>query len=469
MSSFQGKPLDTAFVIEVIYKVGIRVFSTDSIKIELFLLLLLISLNGLFALSELAIVSSRKARLDQLAKEGDSRARVALDLANSPDSFLPTIQIGITFVGILAGAFGGATIAHAFAAFFAAVPLLERYSKALGLGLVVIIITYLSLVIGELVPKRLALNNPERIARLIAPFIRGLSFLMHPLVVLLSSSTNLMLRIFRVKPSTEPPVTEEEIKQLIDQGTQAGTFHEFEQDVIERVFRLADRRVAVLMTPRNDIVWLDLNESEEDTRRIVAQHKYSFFPAARDSLDNIVGVISGKDLLSLSMEAKPLTLKEISRKPLFVSEITPAVKVLELFKKSGTHIALVVDEYGTIQGLVTFDDILGSLFEDVEAASEGEKEIISREDGSWLMVGSLPLDEFADFLEIGALSEEERAGMITLGGFAMARIGTVPSEGQHFNWREFRIEVVDMDGRRVDKVLVSRIKDESKGVLNSSK
>jgi putative hemolysin len=416
----------------------------------------------LLALSELALVSSRKARLEQWAKGGDSRARVALDLANSPDSFLPTIQIGITFVGILAGAFGGATIANALAEVVAAIPLLARYSHAISLGIVVFSITYLSLIVGELVPKRVALNNPERIARLIAPPIRRLSRFMHPLAILLSGSTNMLLRLFRIKPSTEPAITEDEIKLLIDQGTQAGTFHEFEQDVIERVFRLADRRVAVLMTQRTDIVWLDLDESEEETRRKIAQHKYAFFPVGRDSLDNIVGVVGGKDLLSLAMEAKPLNLKEISRKPLFVSETTPAVKLLELFKKSGTHIALVVDEYGAIQGLVTFDDILGSLFEDVEAAAEGEKGIIAREDGSWLMVGSLPLDEFEDFLETGEISEEERAGMVTLGGFVMARIGTVPSEGQHFEWKGLRLEVVDMDGRRVDKVLVSRIKEERK-------
>lgn len=422
----------------------------------------LVILNGVFALSEIAIVASRKARLEQWAKEGDRRAGIALDLANSPDSFLSTIQVGITFIGILAGAFGGATIAEILARYFSRFPLLSRYSEAIGLGIVVICITYLSLIVGELAPKRLALNNPEKIARLIASPIRRLSRAAHPLVVLLSASTNLLLRVFRVKPSSEPSVTEEEIKLLIDQGTRAGTFQEFEQETIERVFRLADRRVSVLMTPRTDIVWLDLNDSEEETRQKISRHKYSFFPVARDAVDNLAGVVSGKDLLSLAMEGEAFNLKELLLKPLYVSETTPAVKVLELFKKSGTHIALVVDEYGGILGLVTFDDILGSVFEDVEDAAEGEKEIVEREDGSWLMAGSLALDAFADFLEIGKISEEERAGMNTLGGFVMVKMGAVPSEGQRFEWKGFKIEVVDMDGRRVDKVLVSRIQDKKK-------
>ena len=434
----------------------------NAIGLEILLIVLLVVLNGVFALSELAIVSSRKARLEQWAKEGDRRARTALELANSPGSFLSTIQVGITFIGILAGAFGGATIAEILARYFSQFPLLAKYSPAISVAIVVVCITYLSLIIGELVPKRIALNNPEKIARLIAPPIQRLSRVMHPLVVLLSGSTNALLSIFRIKPSAEPAVTEEEIKLLINQGTRAGTFQEFEQDTIERVFRLADRRVAVLMTPRTDIVWLDLNESEEETRRKIAKHRYSFLPVARDTLDNIAGVVDGKDLLSLVMEGKPLNLKDIIRKPLFVSETTLAVKVLELFKKSKTHIALVVDEYGGILGLVTFDDILRSVFEDVEDAAEGEKEIVEREDGSWLMAGSLALDEFADFLEIGEISEDERAGMNTLGGFVMTRVGAVPSEGQRFEWKGFKIEVVDMDGRRVDKVLVSRIKDDIK-------
>lgn len=422
--------------------------------LEMTLIVALILLNGLFSLAEMALVSARKARLEQLAKDGHNRASLALDLANSPESFFPTIQIGITFIGILAGAFAGATIAELLAGYLAGYPYFARHSEALGVAVVVICITYLSLVIGELVPKRLALSHPERLACLVAPSIKRLSRLALPLVVLLNASTNILLRLFRVRSATEHSISEEEIKLLIDQGTRAGTFQEFEQDTIERVFRLADRRVAVLMTPRADIIWLDLSESEEESKRKIARHKYAFFPVAHEGLDNVVGVIRGKDLLSVVMEGRQFNLKEIIRRPLFVWETTPAVRVLELFKKSGTHIALVVDEYGAILGLVTFDDILRSVFEDIEDGEEGEKEIVRREDGSWLISGSLPLDEFMDFLEI-KLSEEGRVGMNTVGGFVMTRIGSVPAEGQFFEWKGLRFEVVDMDGRRVDKILVS--------------
>jgi len=429
----------------------------SSIGLEILFIVFLIILNGLLALSEIALVSARKTRLERLAKEGNSRAHIALKLVNSPDEFLSTIQIGITFVGILAGAFGGATISEVPARYFAVFPLLAPYSETISVIIVVISITYLSVIIGELIPKRLALNNPENLACLVAPAINRLSRMAYPLVFLLSGSTNILLRVFRFKTSTEPAVTEEEIKLLIDKGTQAGVFQEFEQDTIERVFRLADRRVSVLMTHRADIIWLNLNESAEETKHKIAQYKYSSYPIIRDTLDNIVGVVRGKDLLSIAMEDKPFNIKEICRNPLFVSETTPAVKVMEFFKKARTHIAFVVDEYGTIQGLVTFGDILRSVFEDVEDTIEGERDIVKREDGSWLISGSLPLDEFMDYMDVGERNEEKQAGINTVGGFAMAKIGSVPSEGQHFVWKGLRVEVVDMDGRRIDKILVSRI------------
>ncbi|MBI5557085.1 MAG: HlyC/CorC family transporter [Deltaproteobacteria bacterium] len=426
--------------------------------IEISLIIFLIIVNGVFALAEIALVSARKARLQQWAAEGDTKAGIALELADAPNNFLSTIQIGITFIGILAGAFGGATLAELLTPRIAAFPLLAPHSEGIAFTIVVVGITYLSLIIGELAPKRLALNNPEKVARLVAPSIKQLSRLAHPLVILLSGSTSLLLRVFRVKPSSEPGITEEEIKLLINSGTQAGIFQEFEQDTIERVFRLADRRVAVLMTPRANVIWLDLNESEEEIKRKIALHKFSFFPVAQNALDDIVGVIRAKELLSLTMEGKAFNLREISRKPLFVWESTPAVKVLELFKKSGMHIALVVDEYGAIHGLVTFGDILRSVFEEIEDGAEGEKEIVEREDGSLLISGSLPLDEFMDYLEAGKLSVEERTEMHTVGGFVMEKIGAVPAEGQHFEWKGLRFEVVDMDGRRVDKILMSGMK-----------
>jgi len=378
----------------------------DKIWIEIGLIVFLIVLNGLLALSELALVSARKTRLEQRAKEGDARAAVALKLVDSPDSFLSTIQIGITFIGILAGAFGGATLAEGIGLRLAGFPVLAPYAEAVSVTVVVVCITYLSLILGELIPKRIALNDPENIACLAAPAIHLLSRLAHPLVILLSSSTNLSLRILGFKATIASAVTEEEIKLLIDKGTQAGTFQEFEQDTIERVFRLADRRVAVLMTPRADIVWLNLNESPEETKHKIARHKYSSYPLARDRFENIAGVIRSKDLLSLIMEDKPFDLEKICRPPLFVYETTPAVKAMELFKTTQRHMAFVVDEYGTTQGLVTFGDILRSVFEDVEDTVEGESDIVKREDGSLLVSGSLPLDEFMDYMEIENLTEE---------------------------------------------------------------
>ena len=432
-----------------------------SLSIETLLLIFLILLNGLLSLSELALISARKARLEQLANEGDRKAGVALRLANSPNNFLSTIQIGITFVGILSGAFGGATIAEFLAEHLSRIPLLAPYGKTIGVVLVVVCITYLSLIVGELVPKRLALNNPEKIARLVAPMIAHLSRLAHPLVLLLGGSTNLLLRLFRFKPAAESSVTEEEIKLMINEGTRAGTFQQFEQNTIERVFRLADRRVTVLMTPRIDMIRLSLDESMEETKRRITESKHSSYPVVQHTLDNIIGVVRGKDLLSMIIEENIFDLRRLCRKPVFVSASSQAVTVLELFKRSGTHIAFVVDEYGLVLGLVTYGDILRSVFEDIEDAYSGKREIVEREDGSWLVAGSLPLDDFLDYMEIRKLSEELHIGMNTVGGFAMAKIGAVPRETDHFLWKGMRFEIVDMDGRRVDKILVSRIADKA--------
>ncbi len=428
----------------------------NSLSLEIILLFFFILLNGLLSLSELALVSARKARLEQLANEGDARSGIALRLANTPNNFLSTVQIGITFIGILSGAFGGATIAEFLARHLAMFPLLAPYGKTIGVVLVVVCITYLSVIIGELIPKRLALNNPEKIARLVAPTIALLSRLAHPLVLLLGGSTNLLLRFFGFKASAESSVTEEEIKLLMNEGTRAGTFQQFEQNTIERVFRLADRRVTVLMTPRADMIRLSLDETMEQTKRRLTEHKHSSYPVVQHTLDNIIGVVRGKDLLSMIIEEKSFNLKTLCQNPVFVSAASQAVTVLELFKKSGTHIAFVVDEYGLILGLVTYGDILRSVFEDVEDTVAEKREIVEREDGSWLVAGSLPLDEFLDFMQIKNMSEEPHSNMNTVGGFAMAKIGAVPHETQHFLWKGLRFEIIDMDGRRVDKILVSR-------------
>jgi putative hemolysin len=426
-----------------------------SIILEALVIFLLIILNGIFAMSEIAVVSARKARLQQWAEAGDTKARDALDLANAPNQFLATVQIGITLIGILAGAFGGATIADELASWLDDIPLLAPYSHALSLAIVVTIITYLSLIVGELVPKRLALNDPERLAAAIASPMRALSRVAHPIVHLLASSTEFVLRMLGMKPSTEPPVTEEEIRTLIAQGAQAGMFEEAEREMVERVFRLGDRRVGAVMTPRTKIVWLDRDAPPEEIRQTLTGSAHSRFLVAHESLDNVLGVVHAKDLLAHCLGDQAVNLTTTLQQPLYVPESMAALKVLELFKQSGTHIALVVDEYGGIQGLVTPNDILEAIVGDLPAAGEvAEPLALQREDGSWLLDGMLPVDEFKALFHLGPLPGQDQGVYHTLAGFVIMQLGRIPMAADCFEWEGLKIEVVDMDGNRVDKVLV---------------
>lgn len=417
---------------------------------EIALILLLLVANGIFSTAEMAVVSSRKAKLQQMANEGDANAREALDLANDPNMFLATIQIGITLIGLLTGAVGGATIAGRLAVLLGRIPALQRYSEAISFFLVVFSLTYLSLIIGELAPKRLALHNAERIAAGMAKPMRVLSRIAYPGVRLLGASTDLLLRLFRVRPSEESPVTEEEIQVLLEQGTEAGVFDAGEQDMVEGVFRLGDRRVAGLMRPWTEIVWLDVNTSPEEIRRAITESGFSRFPVCDGSLDHVLGIVQAKDLLIRCLEDQPLDLRTSLQEPLFVPESMPASKLLELFKTSApTHMALVIDEYGSLAGLVTMNDILEEIVGDIEP---DEPEAVQRQDGSWLLDGMLPVDDFKELFGISKLPGE--GDYQTLGGFVMMQMGRVPAAGEWFEWDRYRIEVVDMDGNRVDKVLV---------------
>ncbi|MDF5706401.1 MAG: hemolysin family protein [Nostoc sp. S4] len=427
----------------------------SSITFEILIILVLIIANGVFSMSEMAIVSARKVRLQQLANQGDAKAKVALKLAESPNNFLSTIQVGISLIGILTGAFGGATIANRLAIYVRLVPLLAPYSEPISFGIVVLIITYLSLIIGELVPKRLALNNPEGIAAFVAIPMRALSALASPMVHLLSASTDLVLRVLGVTQSSEPQVTEEEIKILIEQGTEAGTFEEAEQDMVERVFRLGDRPVSYLMTPRPEIVWLDLDDTAEENRQKMVDSAYSRYPVCQGGLDNVLGVIPVTDLLARSFRAEALDLTVGLRQPVFVPESTRGLKVLELFKQTVTHMALVVDEYGVIQGLVTLNDIMSEIVGDVPSTDgQDEPQAVQREDGSWLLDGMLPVEEFFELFGMEEWEFEERGSYQTLGGFVITNLGRIPAAADYFEWQGMRIEVMDMDGNRVDKVLV---------------
>lgn len=422
---------------------------------DLIVVLVLTIANGIFSMSEMAIVSAKKVRLQEMAERGNIKAKAALSLANSPNRFLSTVQVGITLITILTGVLGGATLAEPVAQAIAQIiPQLAPSSRAIASILVVIFITYLSLIVGELVPKRLALNNPEKIAMAIAIPMRLMERITAPVVFLLSLSTDLLLKLMGSNvASNEPQITEEEIKVLMRQGAAEGTFDAAEQDMIERVFSLGDEPVSALITPRLDIVWLDLNDSLDVNRQKMTESRHSRYPVCQESLDNVLGIIHVKDLLAQSDRAIDLT--SILRQPLFLAESTHALKVLELLKKTGNQLALVVNEYGVTQGLITLNDVVEVIIGDIPFEDEEqEQEAIQREDGSWLMDGRLAIDDFKELLNIEELPGEERDNYQTLGGFVITHLGHIPKSSAHFEWDGFRLEVVDMDGNRVDKVLV---------------
>ena len=426
--------------------------------LETLVIFLLIAANGLLAMSEIAIVAARKARLQQSANSGDAGARTALELSAHPNRFLATVQIGITLVGILAGAFGGATLAHDIERLAAAVPTLAPYAGIIGVGVVVVGVTFFSLVLGELVPKRIALVRAERIASIVAAPMRLLSSLAYPLVRLLGVSTDTVLRIFRVKPSLEPHVTPEEIKILVEQGTALGVFEESEQDMIEGVLRLDERKIGAFMTPRTQMVWIDVGDSPETLRAKISNSRHSRFPVILGSFDNVLGFVSAKDVLNQSLSSQPINIRQALGPPLFVPETASALKVLDLFKREGAHFALVTDEYGGIQGMVTDWDILEAIVGELPSRGEpSEPEMTVRDDGSWLVDGLLNIDRLEEILEMDTTPEEESGRYHTVSGFVMTRLGGIPAVGQHFEWKGFRFEVMDMDGRRVDKVLISRV------------
>ncbi len=427
----------------------------SSIVQEILIVFLLIVANGVFAMSEMAIVSARKARLQQLANQGNKKAKVALDLANSPNRFLSTVQVGITLIGILAGAFGGAAISARLETQLKQIPFLAPYSSSISFTVVVIIITYLSLIVGELVPKRLALNSPESIATSVSIPMRWLSKVSSPIVNLLGMSTEMILRLLGSHSSTEPEVTEEEIKILIEQGTRSGIVEEAEQSIVGRVFELGDRQVRTLMTPRPEIFWIDIDDPVEENRRSISENSFTRILVCQEDLDHVLGFIKVTDLLTRSLSGQPLDLTANLRRPLFVPETTSVLKILELFKQGETHFAIVVDEYGVIQGLVTLNDILLELVGDIPSWDNPEEpQKVQREDGSWLLDGMLPVEEFLELFGLEDLLEESEGNYHTVGGFVITHLGRIPAAADHFEWQNLRVEVMDMDGNRVDKVLV---------------
>ena len=425
---------------------------------EIVTIIVLIVLNGIFAMSEFALVSSKRTRLKQLAEEGDTGARAALELASKLTPFLSTVQIGITLVGILAGAFGGATVAEGLAVHLRDLPALAPYSDAISITLVVLVITYLTLIFGELVPKQLALNKAEVIASKVAKPMLFLSALTRPLAIILSVSTEAVLRVMRVQKINGPPVTEEEIKIMLEEGTEAGVFEEAELSMIEGVLEIGDLRVESLMTHRTDIIALDLNDTVKENLQKMILSGRSYFPAYERNLDNIVGMVSVKDILAKIVESGTVDIRENVTKPLFVPEAISVLKLLELFKELGVHIALITDEYGSIQGIITLHDILEAIVGDVRSLGEPvETPVVVREDGSWLIDGDTPIEKLKDILSVDTFPEEEEGYYRTIAGFIMYVLQRIPITGDHIEFKGLRYEVVDMDGNRIDKVMVEKI------------
>ena len=447
----------------------------SGLLIEGLLILVLIIANGIFSGSEIAVVSARKVRLEQQAERGNHKARAALKLANAPNDFLSTVQIGITLIGILSGAVGGATIAQRLEPLLASVTWIGRSSaEGLSVALVVGVITYLSLVIGELVPKRIALNDPEAIACAVAGPMRALSRFSAPVVRLLGSSTETLLRLMGIRDSGEPDLTEDEIKALIRQGAEAGVFDQAEHSMVQRVFRLGDRPIRSLMTPRTEISWLDAEASPLEQLETVIGSNHSRLPVGRGSLDACEGVLrtshflvaerlsrTGRDPSETAASPQPeaggpVALGPLLQPPLYVAETMRALAVIERFRESGSHIALVTDEFGGIEGLVTVTDLMEAIVGDLPSAEDEEDpSVVQREDGSWLVDGLLEFEFFKELVGRTSLAGEGSGDFHTLGGFAMHHLGHIPRSGEHFQIDGLRIEILDMDGNRVDKVLVS--------------
>jgi putative hemolysin len=426
---------------------------------DVLLLLLLILLNGVFAMSEIAVVSARKARLQRLAEDGSPGARSALALHNDPSRFLSTIQVGITSVGILSGAIGEAALADPLAAWLSGFPLLEPYARAIALTVVVVGLTYFSVVVGELVPKRLGLLAPEGIASLAARPMNTLAASARPLVWLLSSSANGLVRLLGVRTPDEPPVTDDEINVLMEQGAEAGVFHESEQAFVSNVLRLDELRVVAIMTHRSEVFAIDLADPEEEIRRRIATSPHTRVIVCRNGLEHVVGVLRAPDLMQAALEGRPLPIEESVRAPLLVPESMTVTQLLENFRAARTPFALIFDEYGEFEGLVTLTDVLGAIVGDLPSEDpHAEPDVVQRHDESWLVDGGVSVDRLRSVVDIeGYLPGEIDNAYTTIGGFMMHMLGRIPSAAERVMWEDLVFEVVDMDRNRVDKVLVTRV------------
>ncbi len=425
---------------------------------EVALLLFLICLNGLFAMSEMAVATSRKARLQSMADDGDLQAQEALKLHEHPTRFLSTVQIGITLISILTGIVGENAFAYPLAVWLSVqFPIVAPFASVLAFVIVVMVVTLLSLIIGELVPKRLGQMYPETIARVVALPMRWLSIVATPLVKVLTFSTDTLLRLMGARQNSGPQVTEEEIQVLMEQGADAGVFEHAEQQMVRNVFRLDERKLTSLMVPRGDVVYLDIQDPIEVNRDKIANSHVSRFPVCRGELSDVLGIARAKDLLSQMLAGKPLDLTQGLQAPLYVPETLTGTELVENFRNSHTPAALVVDEYGEVQGLVTLKDVLEAIVGEFPTPQAEESSALQREDGSWLLDGVIALPELQDTLDLHDLPAGDSDSYHTLSGMIMLLLGRIPRTADTVEWGEWKFEVVDMDGKRIDKVLATRI------------
>ncbi|RNE91749.1 hemolysin family protein [Marichromatium sp. AB32] len=423
---------------------------------ELLLLTALILLNGVFAMSEIALVTARRARLARLAGDGDRAAQVAIEIGEDPTRFLSTIQIGITSIGILNGIVGEAALAGPLAVWLQTLGVEQASSEVGATVLVVMVITYVSIVIGELVPKRIGQLDPEGIARLVARPMNLLASASRPFVFMLSRSTALTLRLLGQRELVSPTVTEDEIQALLEEGSQAGIIEKVEHEMVRNVFRLDDRPISSLMTPRSELVWLDLERPLDENLARVAQAEHSRFPVCRGGFGDVLGVIGARQLFVQQLAGGAIDLTRDLQEPLYVPESLNAMELLGQFRDCGTHLAFVVDEYGEVQGMVTLHDLLESVAGEFHAlGDEDDAWAVEREDGSWLLDGLIPVVELKDRLGLRTVPEEERGRYHTLSGMMMWLLGRLPATGDVAHWEDWRLEVVDLDGKRIDKVLAS--------------
>ena len=423
---------------------------------EILFLATLILLNGVFAMAEIALVAARRTRLVRLMEDGDGAAAVAIELHDEPTRFMSTIQIGITSIGVLNGIVGQALLAEPFAAWMHRLGLEQEASSIAATALVVLVITYVSIVVGELVPKRIGQINPEGIARLVARPMRFLALVTRPFVRLLTSSTEGILRLMGQRERADQGVTEEEIHAMIDEGSEAGVIEEQERAMVRNVFRLDDRQIGSLMIPRADIVYLDVEQTLEDSQRVITASDHSRFPVCRGGLHDVLGIVNAKQLLNQRLRGDATDLTKQLQTATFVPESLTGMDLLEHFRASGTQMVLVVDEYGEVQGLVTLQDVLEAVTGEFKPRNQEDAWAVQRADGSWLLDGLIPIPELKDRLELKVVPDEDKGRYHTLSGLIMWLLGRLPHTGDIAAWEEWQLEVVDLDGKRVDKVLATR-------------